>query len=794
MRNFRIKLILALLAALPAVSFDLCGQEVSAEAVMAKVLLDSSAGTDIKRENIHVLMTSETGCVRLAEILNSSENYYDVRKLICDSISSYSPGGLFAGGNSMPEFLVEPLLKCLYSDNQPLSSSAGSALAICFPETVLPRLAGTAMSEDINLSLRLAAIGGIEKISGREAILDLAELMKSENQDIRENAISAVCRRLVIDRSTFDVAKFVETELPNLRWMSDVEFLQYQGRRLAQSNNELAVKLDKSAEQALYWQTKYLRSETDRFNSLTPENKLVMLESRLDAKQDKPVRNWAAEQLQTWGNTAAAREGAVAEGVINILGKYISDPEASIRSSVASALGVFGNKPNTAELIQKLLEQLKVEQSPACQKAILDTLGQLQYGPALEECIDIWETSHEPDIASAAISTAGKIASKLLATESGRVDTLINSICNNVGKSNDIPQLKVAVYQAIRKILEIETWRAASSGKFAGLIQAGLKDGQADVRSMAVYGYAAASDKGAVKKLLEMGLLDDPEATVRFAVISAVDSAGSPDCLDYLKNRFLTEKSNDVKGRLQEAIMRILRQVPVDAVYSWVIGFDSNNENLMLLKSQTVSILVDKVTVMKSGGQEVDPKYERFILEYNIDDYTRKAQFDQAGRSIVDLLNYGVDISERIAVYDKLFGILFNSDVDIKVRRGIIDMAEVTVVRDIRTQPELQSKIQSDLGSFDMARPDSLQLSVYAYRKIISPLEAELTGDHAEFWKQQKKKLIDSFIDEISAGKIACDDDNIELLKKLDIRFANFPENGGLDDFKKCLNQETPKY
>ena len=709
MHNLRIKLVLALLASLSVVSSDLYGQEVTAEDVMAKVLLDASAGAELKCENVHVLMSSEAGCVKLADILGRPEEY-EVRKLICDSMVSYTPGGLFVSGNGMPEILVEPLLKCLYSDNKSLSQSAASALAICFPEEVVGRLAGTAMSKDIATDIRLAAIGAIRKIPGREAILDLAELVQSEIPEIQVHAIEAVCDRLVIDKDTFNVKTFVETELPNLRWMSDVEFLQYQARRLAQSNNQLESKLDKTAEQALYWQAKYLRAETDRFNSMTAENKLIMLESRLDVKQDKPVRNWAAEQLLTWGNTAAAREGQVAEGLIKILGKYISDPDDGIRSSVAKALGVFGYMPNTAELIQKLLEQLKVDQSLSCQRAILDTLGQLQYGPALEECINKWETSGVAEVSSAAISTAGKIASKLPEQESARVERLINSIYRNVEKSKDIPQLRVSVYQAIRKILETDTWRAAATDKFAGLIEAGLRDGQADVRSMAVYGYVASGDKAAVKKMLDMGMLDDLEATVRFAVISAVDSAGSPECLDHLKARFLEEKSSDVKGRLQEAIMRILRQMPVESVYQWAVGLSSGSENILLLKAQTIAILIDKVSVLKSGGQEVDPKYEKMILGYNIDDYLRKGQFEQAGRTIVDLLNFGVSPAESMKVYDRLFEILFNSELELKVRQNVVDMAEVTIARDIISKPELQEKLHGLSSGYDISQPDNLAI------------------------------------------------------------------------------------
>ena len=86
-----------------------------------------------------------------------------------------------------------------------------------------------------------------------------------------------------------------------------------------------------------------------------------------------------------------------------------------------------------------------------------------------------------------------------------------------------------------------------------------------------------------------------------------------------------------------------------------------------------------------------------------------------------------------------------------------------------------------------------LLFAIYAYIKVIAPVEGDLGQEQQEFWKQQRKVIADLLIAEISSEKLECNKDNIEHLKKLDERFADFPDNGGLEEFKKRLQPSEQK-
>ncbi len=774
MKQTTAKLILSALAFSLATPFPVSADEVTAEDVMAKVLLDNAVGSDIKQENAFVLLSTEAGCQRLVDILGQ-QGYNDTRKVICLAISRYNPGGLFASSKNLPVTFLEPLFKCLYSEDQSLSDAAAAALAVAFPDTALPRLAGTAVSADLETPYRLAAIAAIERFSGREALLDLAELLQDPQPQIRERAIDAVCRRMVIDRDKFDIKKFIDVELPNLRWMSDVDFLLHQARRLSMNNKLLNSEVENTQQQVLYWQAKYLRAETDRFNSLAPENKLTMLQNRLEPQQDKPIRQWAASQLVTWGNSATAREGIVAEGVVKLLGDYVSDSEDFVRSSVAEALGVFGYKSDSGQLIQKLLEQLKVEESFPCQRSMLNTLGQLQYAPALEQCVLIWENSGSDEIAAAAISAAGKMSGKLTADDSGRIELLVRSITDNFNRASDQPALKVAVYQAIRKIIETERWRKLSSESFGDLIDAGLKDELADVRAMSVHACVALSGSSSVSTILDMDLLNDSEAAVRFAVITAVDSSGSPEFLARLKDRFIVESSSDVKGRLQEAIRKILASMPVNDVYNWGLSLAGADEAVRVLKTQVAAILVDKVAAMKTESLTVEPKYEILILGYNIEDYLKKQQYEQAGRTIVDLLNYEMTPSERLGVCAELFDIVFDGDIDFAVRQRVVDLAQVVIPGLFQKYPEVATAFEERYDVMSNGVSGNILFKARLVKQFLMPAELSFSDQRKESWVIRKQNLVNALLKTALSETDEIDQTLIAALKDLDSRFAKIP-------------------
>ena len=787
-----------IIALLLALSFTgsraVLAEELSPEDVMAQVLLDQNAAEDVKLANARVLLASSAGCEQLVKILNG-QNYIKAKQIICDVISKKNPEGLFVTNQGVPEIFIEPLFKCLYVNDQQLSAKAALALAECFPQKVLARLAGTAISTDAKLDHRLAAISAIENISGREALLNLAELLKDEHPEIRDRAVQAICQRLMLDPADFDAEYFTLVELPNIRWMSDVEYLMFQTRNLSRKNKHLTFEGKTLQDQMIFWQQKYLRSETDRFNSLTPENKLVMLKDKLDVSQEHAVRQWAARQLVTWSNSANAREGEVARELIGLLGDLITDDQDYIRAAVAEVLGVLGYKTGTEPLVEQLLVNLENEQSPVCLRAVLNTLGQLQYIPAFEKCLKVWENCKDNDIAAAAISAAGKMSAKISVEETSRIELLINSITNNYAKAADSQVLKIAIFQAIKKIVEDEKWHKIAAEPFGKLISGGLADKLPDVRSLAVYSHIALMKEQSPVKLLANNMLDDPEASVRFAVIEAIDSYGSASYLDMLKARLGLEQSSDVKARLQETIVSILTSMQVDEIYNWILNLENTSDAIRILKMQAVSILSEKVSTLKAETGSVDPKYEVAILEYTVSDFLRKQQYEQAAQAMVDLLNAKISLEKRVEICHTAFDLIFDNAIDVAKRSKVVDILQVAITAAIDIDDAI---LQVFLERYQQIANDSLP-NILIKAKVVKQYIFSSSYDSAkglassEYWSSQGIELASLVIDYIISGELTLDQQMVVLIKSLDARLADMPEDKDariqyLKKFKESLN------
>ena len=767
--------ILSMLLALSLTeSQGLCA-ELSPEDVMAKVLLDKNAANDVKLANARVLLGSKAGCQQLVKLMDSQNNI-EAKKLICDVLTTTTPDGLFVTNRGIPESFIEPLFKCLYSADQQLSDKAGLALAECFPNKVLSRLAGTAISDKFDLQHRLAAISAIENITGREALLNLAELLKDKSPEITKRVSLAICQRLMIDIKEFDPDYFIQVELPNIRWMSDVEYLMFQTRNLSRKNKHLNFESKSSQEQLLYWQKKYLLSETDRFNSLSPENKLLMLKDKLNPDQEYAVRQWAARQLVTWSNSANAREGEVASKLIKLVGDLIKDEQDYVRIAVAEVLGVLGNKSGTEPMIQQLLNQLDQEQSSQALRAVLTTLGQLQYPAALEQCLKVWENSKDNDVAAAAISAAGKITGKIEADDSARIKLLVDSITNNYSKASDSPVLRIAVFQAIKKIVEDVKWHNLAAQPFSTLISNGIADDLADVRSLAVYSQIALLKEQSPAKLIAAGLLDDPEAPVRFAVIEAIDTYGSASNLGVLIHRLEKEQSSDVKARLLEAMVNILNSMKVEEVYNWITSLKNGTEDIRLLKLQAISILSEKVSSLKSQTGSIDTKYEIAILEFSISDYLRKQQYEQAVQVMVDLLNSKIDDSKRVEVFDQIFTLIFNSDIELQKRYKAIDVLQATVHKIFIEHENFPAVFQDEYENISNDSLDNVLIKARIIRQFVLNSDAANVQQLSEFWQQQCTILTDIIAENIISDKLPLDQALVSLLKILDARFIELPE------------------
>ncbi len=788
MRHLTHNLILAAVAAVLAGPSPLPAQEVTAEDVMSRVLLDKTSSSAIKRDNVSVLLSTPGGCEKLAEILDGQNNN-ETRRIICQALAQHNPGGIFSTGKIYPDIFIDPLFNCLYSDDPLLSDSAAYALATCFPEAILGRLTEIAVSPEETIENRLSAIITIERIPSRDAILNLAQLVQDKTPQIRERAIDAICHRLVMPRESFDIGQFLEIELPNLRWMSESEFLLLQARMLAQDNKQLGIKVESSKQDIVYWQNKYLSAETDRFNSLTAENKLSMLQSRLDPGQDKPVRQWAASQLIVWGNTAQAREISVAEGLMKLLGNHISDAEDFVRSAVAETLGVFGSNPDAMPLIDKLLTQLSSEKAPACQKAILNTLGQVQHIPALEQCISMWQSSKDQDVSAAAIAAAGKISSRLEPADAVRIELLVQSIEQNIGKTKNMPLLRVALFRAIRRIVENNNWREIAAGPLSSLIADGLKDTEADVRAMAVYGFVAIHGVQSVNQLLELGMLDDSEAAVRFAVISVVDLNSSPQFLGQLKDRFVTEQSPDVKSRLQDAVRKILTGMSESDVYNWLVSLIGDGEPLRMLRNQATAILIEKVSALKTAGNAVDPRYEKLILAFNFDDYLIKAQYEQAARTVIDLLNYEMDKANRLSVCNKLFAVIFDKNTDHAIRSQLIDMTQLTISSNLAQYTEIMNSFEKHFSLASQKSADDVMLLVGMLKKYVMPAEASLPQKQKDVWTDHKRTVAARIAALVLADEIKPDQNIMSIIKSLDARYNNLPMESDSRLQKEYLDQ-----
>ncbi|CBN53738.1 MULTISPECIES: HEAT repeat domain-containing protein [Kamptonema] len=228
------------------------------------------------------------------------------------------------------------------------------------------------------------------------------------------------------------------------------------------------------------------------------------------------------------------------DGVTALIHLLQSDPEISVRSSVALYLGVMGNIRAVPVLIEALFKDDQIVRSSAA-----NALGRLQDRSAINALIrslqDKDYVRKEEVIRSLRILNAVESLPdlrKLLQSKAIKVRQEVIFSLGFLGDSKDLPNL----YKALKdKEFSIRLYAAYSLSKFNNrkgilILEDALKTGNKDARKLALGGLQKFQGKVGLSSIISTAFKDDEHSIRKEAIDFLQDFKESQEVVDQLKN------------------------------------------------------------------------------------------------------------------------------------------------------------------------------------------------------------------------------------------------------------------
>jgi len=775
-----------------AVVGQLDGQEPAAEEsqinLLVKSLLSDATEPSIREELAANLFGNAEAHSTLVEVLEEEGNL-KAKTIICRVIATRQVEFLRPDNQAaVPPAFIDPLFKVLGSENRELSRWAGQALARA-RNGVVKGLAQISRSTDRPLSERLAAIGVLELMPDKQAVLALAKQINDRDRQIRRRARQAVAARLGLDEGVVDWDQFGKRYLARLTKTSDDEFLWWQlvvERRKVMAAEEMA---QASEQKALHWQDYCLEEIRRQFEQKQGREKVAFLREQLSRYKEEAIRITALELLNGWCRSAAANPD-VAIATVTFLTEFISDENAELRRLAAESLAQVGEKGRA--LAELLDEQLQKETDAGVQAALLGALGNFSYDPARDQYLRFLEADDPAVVAQAARALASIVGPTNNLTDK-QVRKISQSVTKAYQRSTDTAPVRNELIKVMETFAGQDKYRRFAKDKFGRLLEQALADSEPLVRQSAVYALTTMHGQ-AVLELLgerESNLVNDPNPRVRFAIVKVIDEHGVEDHLGLLRRRLAKESVADViTDAIIPAWQHILERLSPEQVCHWMLQTTAQaSEREHLLHRKALEVLLQKITEAQKAGRRVE-------LEHLEHGYGRKAalaeldnQPEQAMNWYGRLLSLGLSQQKRSDYLTKALSLaLAHSD-----KEAVLTRAEefVSAGTADAVGAGALAEIAEACDALDPNAPAQLLRHGRIIAALIKPIAKYPTAQDKQNWTDRTVRIALRLIEQQQEA-LAGEDGQVNtqvltLLARLDERLSGFPADGTLAAEKQAM-------
>ena len=593
---------------------------------MIKVLVSDTAEMSLRTLQARALLDDSQAHQALIDILQNDGDL-SAKTIICRAMAKQRGNAVFRGDQVglTPDF-IDPLFSVLrrHAPNSEISEAAASALARFENDGVCQRLAHMTADPNEPTAQRLAGIATLELMPGRAPVLALGALLADDDPNVRQRAADALTGMLALP-TPITAQQFNKQYRDALQAMDERTFLSLQ---LAHKRKQLAdatTRIDELHQQIDFWRSRYLQRLTAEGDRLTdPQQKLLFLREHLH-RPDDAVRVWAMGRLETFCRGAAAQTDPVVQPLLELLTARINDSDPQVRRLTATALARLGKKarPSAANLLAQLL----IEQQPAAQAALLEALGDFEYVQAIDSAVNLLD-SNELAVVTQAAQALGKITA---GTDTKLQEDQLKRIAQALAATYHATKPSVDVIRAMGRIAEQDRYRLQCQQYFDPILRQALGSHDPDIRTVAVNALTALYREQVLLLAEPKVHLNDSEARVRYAVLSAIKQFGGKDELPLLHQRLADEDNADVAQAIREAFERILTDMPIELCYSWSSRHNPQpTEQQQALQDKVADIFLEKVRHAQRSGAEIPRGYVLHTYTQQAKIATRKDQSELA--------------------------------------------------------------------------------------------------------------------------------------------------------------------
>lgn len=472
--------------------------------------------------------------------------------------------------------LIEPLLAMLASPEPDVRAIAAKALVTYKQQKVTERLVNLALDEKLDKAVRQAAISTLQGVLDKQAVDALVKLVNDRDMTIRHGAMDALTKLTNIrtfgrDRSQWVLWWNQNKNKDRNEWLADLA--ESLGKTKAALDGENAQLRDRLSKALL-----------DLYGATPVAQRDALLMSLLKEPL-ADVRLGGMTLVQNKIESSLIEE--ISPEVRSQVRLMLSDTSAEIRQSAAIVLASLGQ----ANTLAALMEQLKVEESPSVQAALLSAMGQLHEIKALPTVMANLYSRY--DIVAAAAATAlGRIALRQPLQDMQRSDA-VRAIIERYRSSETPNGSGVALREAL-----LVTMGSIADNRFSPVLMQAMKDSAATIRWSAVNSMAKLADPVSADTIAP--LMADPDRGVRQAAIVAVASLAGEKYLPVILQRTeAIESEETVRQQAWDSAMAILAAAREETLVATCESLAKRPEasNYFI---RTLQALVDKLKAGKS--------------------------------------------------------------------------------------------------------------------------------------------------------------------------------------------------
>ena len=472
---------------------------------------------------------------------------------------------------------IDALVAMLIGSEPSVRAPAGKALVTYKQPQVTAQLIKLATDVKGDKAVRVAVIATLQSVLDKQAVDALVRLLDDTDATIRDAAMDALTKLTNIRTFGKDRWQWVMWWNQNKNkdrneWLAD----------LAESLGKTKTALDTKNAQLT---TRLTKALLDLY-ALTPAAQRDAMLLALLKEPLPDVRLAGTAMIQRKIETGMLEE--ISPEVRSQVRLMLADADPQIREAAAMVLANLGDTDTLAVLV----EQLKAEETPSVQAALLMAMGQLQDSKAVPAMLSRLGSKYDV-VSTAAATSLGRIAAKQPLQGTQLADA-VKALIDRYKQIDTAGQMDGV---ALRESL-LGTMGTIGKKEFLPVLQAALQDNIATVRWAAVTGLGKLGESTAAGPL--QALMSDPDRGVRQAAIATVGTLGGEKYIQaILQHTDATEAEASVRQQAWDTALAILSNAKEETLADTCAAL-SKRTDAAGYQIRVMQLLVAKLKAAKS--------------------------------------------------------------------------------------------------------------------------------------------------------------------------------------------------